>query len=145
MKIVTDRRATQQILICMNRVLQNKNSVNKLLAEVISVFSHGSIIKRGSKFEASFPSEYFIVNKLHSPFWTTTVNLPSRVAFFQDDTLIGTNFGTLRFTPDWSRPSRMLKKRIFDPYGNPFIKKRKRKFFLQRRQCYGFGGIYLSQ
>ena len=130
MKIVTDKRATQQILICMNRMYRNKNSVNKLLAELVSFFSHGSIIKRASKFMSGAPAEYFIVNKLHSPFWATTFNIPSRVIFFQDDTLIGTNFGALRFVPDWLRASNPKRKRIFDPYGHPYIKKRNRKFFL---------------
>lgn len=141
MKIVTDQRATQQILICMNRVLKNKNSVNKLLSEVISLFSHGSIIQRASKFESRCPSEYFIVDRLHSPFWATTFNLPSRVVFYQDDPLIGTNFGSLRFTPDWRKASKTKRKRIFDPFGHPYIKKRNRKFFLERHLRHGFGGV----
>ncbi len=133
MRAVTDKRATLQIRIAINKILGNKNSVNTAIAKLISHFSHKTVLRIASKFECSFPSEYYVLSQVHSPFWATVVNMPSRVVFLQDEPLRGTNFGSLRFAPDWARASNFHKKRIFDPYGKPFIKKRHRKFYLQEQ------------
>ena len=131
-KMSTDKRATLQIRIAINRVLKNKNSINTTIAKLISQFSHRSVLRIASKFESVYPSEYYIISKVHSPFWATTVNMPSRVVFNQNEALRGTNFGTLSFAPDWNKASCFHKKKIFDPFGHPYIKKRHRKFHLTR-------------
>ena len=111
MRTVTDERATLQIRIAINKILKNKNSINTAIANLISHFSHRTVLRIASKFECPYPSEYYIVSKVHSPFWATTVNMPSRVVFSQSETMRGTNFGSLRFAPDWSRASDFHKKK----------------------------------
>ena len=132
---VTDKRATLQIRISMNKILKNKNSVNTRIAELISSYSHGSLVKTASHFTCDEPVSYYVIKELHSPFWATTVYLPSRLAITQTANNFGTNMGHLYFTPDWGRATGWQKKRIFDPFQKPYIKKRTKRFYLGRNYC----------
>ncbi len=129
---VTDKRATLQIRIAINKILGNKNSINTRVAEIISNYSHGSFVKHASYFTCRSPVSYYVVNKMHSPFWATTVHLPARLAISQLPQHHGSNIGELYFTPDWSAAIGFSRKRIFQPFTKPYIKKRQTRFYLSR-------------
>ena len=132
---ITDKRATLQIRICINKILGNKNSINTRVAEMISKFSHGSPVKDASYFTCRGPVSYYVVKKLHSPFLATTVHLPARLAIAQLEQHHGTNIGHLYYSPDWTAATGFSRKRIFQPFSNPFIKQRHKRFYLSAPVC----------
>ena len=129
---VTDKRATLQVRIVLNKWSGNKNSLNTQLAQIITEFSHATIVEKAQMFQCGSPLRYFCVHKVHSPFWVTAVPIPSRVAFYQPMVMQGTDFGRLHFIPDWYNAGYFQKKRLFDPWTTPFIKCRNRKYYLKK-------------
>ena len=131
---VYDKRATLQVRIAMNKILGNKNSINTEISKLITVFSHSTIIEKAFMFQSCFPPKYFCVAKVHSPFWVTCLQMPSRVAVYQSFNTYGTDFGRLHWVPDWRQCGLYEKKRLFDPFSMPYIKCRNRKFFLKKHK-----------
>ena len=129
-----DKRAALQIRIVLNKIVGNKNSINTVLANIICEFSHSTIVKKAFMFETGNPPRYLCVSKVHSPFWVTCLPIESRVAFYQTPVNLGTNFGHLHFVPDWNLCGGYRKKRLFDPFGKPFIKCRDHRYFLNNRR-----------
>ena len=127
--MIVDKRATLQVRIFMNKLFGNKNSVNKSLAALITSFSHSTVVQYGTVFQRTKGTpEYYVIQKCHSPFWVTTVWMPSKVQIAVHP------FFPLRnicFVPDWHRSGHFQKKKIFDPYGLPYIKKRNARFYFQ--------------
>ena len=119
-----DVRATNTIKICINKILKNKDSVNLDIAKTISLFSHSTVIKYGSVFQTR-SSNFFIVNNVKSPFWVEIVWIPP-VIFH-----IGT-WGRYIYTPHWAQASRFHNKKVFDPFGHPFLKKRGKKYYFKK-------------
>ena len=130
--LITDKRATLQLRIVLNKWSGNKNSINTTLAELITQFSHSTAVAKGCMFQCTNPLRYYCVNKVHSPFWVTAVPIPSRVAFYQTHAMQGTDFGRLHFVPDWLNAGYFQKKRLFDPFAVPFIKCRNKKYYLKK-------------
>ena len=130
--MIVDKRATLQVRIAINRILKNKNSINTVLAKLITEFSHSTIVEKAFIFQACVPPRFYCIQKVHSPFWCTAVPMPSRISFYQSLDLVGTNFGRLHFIPDWIRAGNFGKKRLFDPFHHPYIKCRNKKFFLKQ-------------
>ena len=131
--MIVDKRVTLQIRISINKLLANKNNINTEIAKIISEFSHSTVIKKACMFEYGSPPKFLCVAKVHSPFWVTVLSMNSRVAFYQTAGTIGTNFGHLHWIPDWNTCGRYLKKRLFDPFGKPFLKCRKQQYVLNNR------------
>jgi hypothetical protein len=129
--MIYDKRASLQIRIAINRILGNKNSFNTMIAHIISEFSHSTIIQKASMFQSGCPPQYLCVAQVHSPFWVTCLPMPGRIDFYQTEATANTNFGHLHWTPDWLRTGLYKKKRLFDPFGEPFIKCRNHHFLLK--------------
>ena len=129
---VIDKRVRLQVRIVLNKWSGNKQSINKQLAQIITQFSHSTVVEKSHMFQCNSPLRYFCVSKVHSPFWVTAVPIPSRVAFFQTHAMVGTDFGRLHFVPDWLHAGFFQKKRLFDPWTVPFIKCRNQKYYLKK-------------
>ena len=132
--MVFDKRAALQIRIALNRIVGNKNSINTEISNLICEYSHSTIVKKGFMFEHGSPPKYLCVARIHSPFWVTCLTMPSRVAFYQTALTVGTNFGHLHWRPDWMHCGAYRRKRLFDPYGKPFIKCRNRRYHLNNHK-----------
>ena len=129
---VIDKRATLQVRIMLNKWTENKNSINTQLAELITQYSHSTIVTKGHMFQCNNPLRYYCVQKVYSPFWVNAVPIPSRVGFYQTNAMQGTDFGRLHFVPDWLNVGYYQKKRLFDPFSVPFIKCRNKKYYLRK-------------
>jgi hypothetical protein len=129
---VIDERVRLQVRIVLNKWSENKQSINTQFAQIITEFSHSTCVERSHIFQCNSPLRYFCVNKVHSPFWVTAVEIPSRVAFFQTNDMVGTDFGRLHFVPDWLNAGVFQKKRLFNPWTVPFIKCRNKKYYLKK-------------
>ena len=122
-----DNRATNAIKICINRIQKNKKSVNLDIAKCISSFSHSTILKYGAVFQ-NYNYNFFIVNKIDSPFWVEITHVPP----FLLQTQIG--FSHFVYIPQWGRASVFHKKKVFDPFGKPYLKKRGIKYWFQKNK-----------
>ncbi len=123
--LITDKRAVLQIKIHLNKFTKNKNSVNKILSNLIAEYSHGTVLEYGSVFE-SFPGmNYYLINKLMSPFWVEVTHVPPRVDWIDV-------FRGIWYSPDFIRASGFHRKKVFRPFSKyPYIKKRKKKYMLK--------------
>lgn len=119
-----DKRATNSIKICINKLFKNKDSLNLDIAKCISSFSHATVIKYGSVFKTR-SANFYIVNKVSSPFWVEIVWLPP-VSFHS------AGWGHFIMIPQWAKASCFHKKRVFDPFGTPYLKKRGTKYFFKK-------------
>ena len=131
MRIVCDKRATQQVKIFINKLLKNKDSGNKTIAEIITEFSHSTVIRMGSMFEKNGPPAYYVIGKIYSPFWVRAVYLPSTVQWIPNPVILSTLMGHLTFIPDWNRATGFETKKIFSPFDRPYIKKRKKRYYFR--------------
>lgn len=119
-----DVRATNAIKIIINRTLKNKDSVNLDIAKCISSFSHSTILKYGSVFE-NIGSNFFIVNKINSPFWVEITHIPPvRLLLGQ--------WGGYILGPHWRYASTFHRKKVFNPFSNhPYLKKRGKRYWFK--------------
>lgn len=122
--MTVDSRATRAIKVSLNKRLSNKNSVNLMIAELISDFSHASILKKGSIFQYA-NSNFYIVNKVKSPFFVSITRIPSVH-------LIMTTWGIV-YSPNWSLASSFYWKKVFDPFcSRPYLKQRNRRIYFKK-------------
>ena len=119
-----DNRATNAIKICINRIQKNKKSVNLDISKCISSFSHSTILKYGGVFQ-NYNYNFFIVNKITSPFWVEITHIPPYLL------TAGAGFTHFVYIPQWARASGFHKKKVFDPFGKPYLKKRGIKYWFQ--------------
>jgi hypothetical protein len=133
MHLVCDKRCTQQVTIYVNKLFKNKNSVHKVVAKLITSFSHTTVLDIGSMFEKMGTPEYYVISKVLSPYWVQAVHLPSTVYWTPNHhpLVFHTSIGHLSFIPDWDKASGFCKKKIFSPFDKPYIKKRNKRFFLR--------------
>ena len=129
--MIFDKRAALQIRIALNKIMSNKNSINTQIANLVCEYSHGTIVEKAYMFQCGSPPRYFCIARIHSPFWVTCLSMPSRVAFYQTEGNVGTDFGHLHWVPDWLHCGRYQKKRLFDPFSKPYIKCRNHQYFLK--------------
>ena len=122
--MVVDKRATRAIKVCINKLFKNKNSLNLRIAETISEYSHSSILRRGSVFQYD-NSAFYMVNKVKSPFWVSITSIPPV-------RLIMAPWGSLALVPSWRKASAFHVKKVFDPFGMPYLKKRDKKIYLKK-------------
>ena len=130
--LVIDKRVRLQVRIMLNKWSGNKNSINTQLAQMITEFSHATTVEKAHVFQCNSPLKYYCVSKVHSPFWVTAVPMPSKVAFYQPLGMQGTDYGRLHFVPDWLRAGYFQKKRLFDPWTVPYIKCRRKRYYLKK-------------
>ena len=122
--MVIDTRATRAIKVCINKIFQNKNSVNLRIAKLISEYSHASVIKRGSVFQYA-SSSFYMVNKVKSPFWVSITSIPPV-------RIIMAPWGSLALVPSWKKASPFHMKKVFDPFKRPYLKKRGKRIYLKK-------------
>jgi hypothetical protein len=123
--MIADTRAVLQIKIYLNKISKNKNSINKHVAEIIGEYSHGTVLEYGSVFECWPGMNYFLINKLFSPFWIEVTHVPPRVDWID-------MFHGVWYSPDFNRASGFHRKKVFRPFSKyPYIKKRKKRYMLK--------------
>ena len=122
---VLDTRAVLQVKSCINKILRNKNSINKLIAKTIVEFSHTSVLRKGSILECWPRMNFYMVSNLLSPFWVEVRHMPPRVDWI--DVQQG-----LWYTPNFALAGPRHRKKIFEPFSNhPYIKKRTKHYMLR--------------
>ena len=107
------QRAIKQSI---NKMFNNKSSVNIILAELIAEYSHYLFGPR---------REFFIIKNVISQHWVTGFFCPPRVEFVVDVVL---------YHPDLRRKTRIQKKRLFDPFKNAMVRSRSKQFHLHKKQ-----------
>ena len=126
-KEIFDNRYQRLIKQALNRRFGNKNAVNKHLAKIISDFSHSSIIEKGN-FLLCRNLEFFVVKKKLSNHWIQGYFCPSELQF---------NNGLFYYIPKFWNRSVDKKKKVFRPFSRkPFVKVRRKNFYLQRNTRY---------
>ena len=120
-----DKRAIMSIKAAINKLLKNKNSENLCIAKTIALFSHKTVLEKGSRFESK-DCYFYIVNKTYSPFWAQVTYIPPVSNLFMDEL----RPWLIWYQPNWRYASRFHKKKIFSPFDRPYIKKRNTKFYL---------------
>jgi len=112
-------RYSRAIRQSMNKMFDNRSSVNRIIAELISEYSHTLTLHRGNYLFG--PSrEYFIIKEILSQHWVTGFFCPPRIEFMPTNAVL--------YHPDFSRRTRIKKKRLFNPFGVMAIRCRKKTF-----------------
>ena len=122
--MVVDTRATRAIKVCINKIFKNKNSLNLRIAQIISQYSHASILKRGCVFQYQ-NSAFYIVNTVKSPFWVSITSIPPV-------RIVMAPWGSLALVPSWKKASPFHMKRVFDAFGTPYLKRRDKKIYFKK-------------
>ena len=115
------QRAIKQSI---NKMFNNKSSVNIILAELIAEYSHKITIRPGCYLFGP-RREFFIIKNVISQHWVTGFFCPPRVEFVVDVVL---------YHPDLRRKTRIQKKRLFDPFKNAMVRSRSKQFHLHKKQ-----------
>ena len=125
--LTVDKRATLHLRISINKKLGSKNSVNTQVAQLITDYSHASILKVGDIFADKTPHWFMYVTKLLSPFFCEVVKVRSKIVYVSLDH--NPNIGRIVYQPVWSSVTVPFKKRIFEPFStNPYLKDRHMKY-----------------
>ena len=121
-------RAIKQSL---NKVFDNKSSVNIIIAELIASYSHKSVVRPGSYLLCP-TYHFFVVSDVLSQHWVKGFFCPPRIDFTR------TIFGGTRhyYEPDIEQRTGIQKKRIFSPFSEPCVRIRRRKFHLESKLRY---------
>ena len=121
-------RAIKQSL---NKVFDNKSSVNIIIAELIASYSHKSVVRPGSYLLCP-TYHFFVVSDVLSQHWVKGFFCPPRIDFTR------TIFGGTRhyYEPDIEHRTGIQKKRIFSPFSEPCVRIRRRKFHLESKLGY---------
>ena len=123
-KPVIDKRATNAIKICINRLFKSKSAVHLQIAQLVSKFSHASIIQWGSIFEDR-RCNFIIVQHMKSPFF-------ARVTYVPPLHVLPMRIGRW-YAPDWKRASNFHVKKVYEPFSsNPYVMRRGKQFCLQK-------------
>jgi len=123
----------------VNKLFDNKNSENLHIGSVISDFSHNVFFGSGDLLQSK-KLLFFRITKVLSPHYVQGYFCLPRIIhdterkfrhldyFFSD-----VRRNPVMYEPDPYRSSLKYKKKVFDPFGSPYIKKRSQLFFLKRR------------
>ena len=116
-----DNRYSRAIKQALNKRFENKLTINKHLAKLITEFSHKTLITPGAYLMTN-SLNYFVVQNLLSDHWVTGFYCPSQLQYFS---------GLFYHIPNIFRRSVTKRKKIFNPFSEePFVKLRNLKFFL---------------
>ncbi len=123
-KKIHDKRYERVIKQVLNKRFNNKLALNKSLAKMIASFSHSTVLEKGD-YMICRSLEFFVVNKILSNHWVQGFFCPSELQFH------GSLF---YYLPKFWNRSTYMKKKIFAPFSHkPFVKVRKKTFYLQRK------------
>jgi hypothetical protein len=112
-------RYSRAIRQSMNKILDNRSSINRILADLIASYSHTLPLRRGNYLFGP-RREYFVINEVLSHHWVTGFFCPPRIEFFPANLVL--------YHPDLSRRTRIRKKRLYDPFGMPLVRCRNKTF-----------------
>lgn len=123
-----DNRYSRSIKVAMNKLFQNKPVVHKHIAQLISEFSHKTLLTNGS-YLLNRRLQFFVVRKILSSHFCSGFYCPSRID------LLSSGY---YYVPNIWYKSRPLVKNFFKPFSkSPFIKQRNNHFFLRGLKRYG--------
>jgi hypothetical protein len=112
-------RYSRAIRQSMNKIFDNRSSINRILADIIVSYSHAIQLRSGNYLFG--PSrEYFIINEVLSHHWVTGFFCPPRIEFMPANLVL--------YHPDLSRRTRIRRKRLYDPFGRMAIRCRNKTF-----------------
>ena len=118
------QRAIKQSL---NKVFDNCSSVHSIIATIIASYSHKTLVRRGSYMFAP-QRGFFIVQDVLSQHWVLGFFCPAKFE------LMNTSLGLRHYyLPDTRHKTRVRKKRVFDPFGDPSVHIRRQKFLLENK------------
>lgn len=109
-------RAIRQSL---NKLLGNRNVINKHIAGIICDYSHTTIIGEHSCLYTR-DREFFIIEEMLSPHWCKGYFCPPRLEFV--------GHRGVAVLPNLYQRTRTHKKLIFDPFGAPVVRRRNKTF-----------------
>ena len=112
-------RYSRAIRQSMNKMFDNRSSLNRILADLITEYSHALVLRRGNYLFGP-RREYFIIKDVLSQHWVTGFFCPPRIEFMTTNAVL--------YHPDLSRRSRITRKRLFDPFGRVSIRCRTKTF-----------------
>ena len=117
------KRAIKQ---AMNKLLDSRSSAHFPISEIIADFSHKSIVTPGTYLLTS-TCYFFIVQRISSPHWCE--------GFFCPPKLELTDLASLGrfYAPDIRRRGDTQRKRIFQPFATPQIRRRNLLFNLESK------------
>lgn len=116
--MLTGCRYERVIRQSINKLLDNKSSVHRILSKIIASYSHTTEVKPGCLL-LSKRKEFFIVKHVLSPHWVTGYFCPPRMEFLDFNIL---------YHPDLRRRTRIIKKRLFQPFGAAMVRCRSKQF-----------------
>ena len=89
----------------MNKLLQNKSSIHRIISGIIAEYSHKILLRPGC-YMFGPRREYFVIEDVLSQHWVTGFFCPPRIDFISE----------IVWQPDLRRRSRTLRKRLFHPF-----------------------------
>ncbi len=113
-------RYTRAIKQAINKRMDNHDSINLILAELIAAYSHQTQIRPGSILMGH--SEYFIIKRIFSPHWVSGFFCPPKIILVRGDDVIT--------QPRLNMRSRLYRKKIFEPFKKPTVRLRLKTFSL---------------
>ena len=123
-KNIRDNRYKRAVKQALNKRFMNKSVVNLHLAQIITDFSHQTVLKKGN-FLLCGNLQFFVINKILSNHWIRGFFCSSELQF---------NNGLFHYIPKFWHRSHERKKKVFSPFSaRPFVKVRHRSFFLHRK------------
>ena len=123
--MISGCRYERAIKQSLNKVFDNKSSVNTIIAELIASYSHKTLVRPGS-YLLCRSYHFFIVSDVLSQHWC--------MGFFCPPIIILGNYGSC--APDIKRRTPTEKKCIFDPFDHPYVSIREQKFHLESKIRY---------
>ena len=120
----TGCRYTRAIKQAMNKLLQSRSAVHLPIADMIAEYSHKSLVTPGA-YLLTRTCYFFVVQKTRSPHWCTGFFCPPKIELTDL-----ANLGRF-YAPDFSRRGHICRKRIFQPFVKPHIRRRKMLFNLE--------------
>lgn len=117
--MLTGCRYSRAIRQALNKRFENRSSLNRILADLISNFSHTVTIRRGNYLYGP-RREFFIIKDVLSSHWVTGFFCPPRIEFMPTNLVL--------YHPDLARRTRIKKKRLYDPFLKPSVRCRNKTF-----------------
>ncbi len=112
-------RYSRAIRQSMNKMFNNRSSINRILADLIADYSHTLPLGRGNYLFGPRRG-YFVIDEVLSHHWVTGFFCPPRIEFMPANLVL--------YHPDFSRRTRIRKKRLYDPFGSPLVRCRNKTF-----------------
>ena len=136
----TGCRYVRAIKQSINKLLQNQSSLNLSLAQMICGYSHHTNLKVGGEMIAIreggplsvfyTPEGFFIVEQILSMHWCIGYFCPP---------MLDLNYGIV---PDHKRRAASVRKRIFNTFMVPMIKRRQTMYLIVNEQVQNNTGLY---